>query len=43
MDGLSIWECGDQKARFHYSHQIGKEAYKEAVFKEIGSSFDASG
>ncbi len=20
----------------HYSHQIGKEAYKEAVFKEIG-------
>jgi len=27
----------------HYSHQIGKEAYKEAVFKEIGSSFDASG
>jgi hypothetical protein len=24
----------------HYSHQIGKEAYKEAVFKEIGSSFE---
>jgi hypothetical protein len=20
----------------HYSHQIGKEAYKQAVFKEIG-------
>jgi hypothetical protein len=27
----------------HYSHQIGKEAYKEAVFKEIGSSFEVSG
>lgn len=27
----------------HYSHRIGKEAYKEAVFKEIGSSFDVSG
>lgn len=24
----------------HYSHQIGKEAYKEAVYKEIGSSFE---
>jgi hypothetical protein len=27
----------------HYSHQIGKEAYKEAVFQEIGSSFEVSG
>jgi hypothetical protein len=27
----------------HYSHYIGKEDYKEAVFREIGSSFDASG
>jgi hypothetical protein len=27
----------------HYSHQIGKEAYKETVLKEIGSSFDVSG
>ena len=27
----------------HYSHQIGKEAYKEAVFKEIGSSSEVSG
>jgi hypothetical protein len=27
----------------HYSHQIGKEAYKETVLKEIGSSFEASG
>jgi hypothetical protein len=27
----------------HYSHQIGKEAYKEAVSKEIGSSLDVSG
>jgi hypothetical protein len=26
----------------HYSHQIGKEAYKEAVFKEIGLSCEAS-
>jgi len=26
----------------HYSHQIGKEAYREAVFKEIGSSFEVS-
>jgi len=26
----------------HYSHQIGKEAYKEAVFNEIGSSCEAS-
>jgi hypothetical protein len=26
----------------HYSHYIGKEAYKETVFKEIGSSFDVS-
>jgi len=26
----------------HYSHQIGKEAYKEVVFKEIGSTCDAS-
>ncbi len=27
----------------HYSQQIGKEAYKEAVFKEIGSSSEVSG
>ena len=27
----------------HYSHQIGKEAYKEAVFQEIGSSSEVSG
>jgi hypothetical protein len=27
----------------HYSHQIGKETYKEAVFKEIGSSLEVSG
>jgi hypothetical protein len=27
----------------HYSHHIGKEAYKEAVFKEIGLSCDVSG
>jgi hypothetical protein len=27
----------------HYSHQIGKEAYKEAVFKEIGSNSEVSG
>src|SRR6267378_3680450 len=27
----------------HYSHQIGKEAYKEAVFREIGASFERSG
>jgi hypothetical protein len=27
----------------HYSHQIGKEAYREAVFKEIGSSLEVSG
>jgi hypothetical protein len=27
----------------HYSHQIGKEAYRETVFKEIGSSCGASG
>jgi hypothetical protein len=27
----------------HYSHQIGKEAYKEVVFKEIGSSVEVSG
>ena len=26
----------------HYSHQIGKEAYKEAVLKEIGSSCEVS-
>jgi|ERR1700683_1180391 len=26
----------------HYSHQIGKEAYKEAVFREIGSSHEVS-
>jgi len=27
----------------HYSHQIGKEAYKDVVAKEIGSSFEVSG
>ena len=27
----------------HYSHQIGKDAYKEAVFKEIGSSSEVCG
>jgi hypothetical protein len=27
----------------HYSHQIGKEAYKEAVFEEIGSCGEVSG
>jgi hypothetical protein len=27
----------------HYSHRIGKEAYKEAVFREIGSSFEVTG
>ena len=27
----------------HYSHHKGKEAYKEAVFKEIGLSCDVSG
>jgi hypothetical protein len=26
----------------HYSHQIGKEAYKKAVFREIGSSHEVS-
>jgi hypothetical protein len=26
----------------HYSHQIGKEAYKEAVFREIASSHEVS-
>ena len=26
----------------HYSHQIGKEAYKEVVLKEIRSSFGVS-
>jgi hypothetical protein len=26
----------------HYSHQIGKEAYRETVFKEIGSSCEVS-
>jgi hypothetical protein len=41
-ENLNKNEYGKLIELTHYSHQIGKEAYKEVVLKEIRSSFEVS-